>query len=344
MFYEDKVLEANSGDSKMEEDYKQMHKQHSSVLQSARQIFSIAINCLQQLHNIKDVSDKAYVFCLQGNSMTDNLGETIDNYKIQLNKYNQILSSEGKCDRAELFSEAVMNEHKNKLIQAKVESNLKGIVEVLLSLRVNALQISPELRKNLVYELIRNDVFLLTTRAKNQFLMELLDIKHKGLRHSLLALISVLVSTLKGVEYLVTNDQLLIARIIDILKEQDDGSVNQRFCVAILQKISIKEDTILVFVEQGMTDWTVALIERSLKHDVHIFSLDFASALMANVLHATCTHDYLLKNSNYTKTLMLKLLKLVREKIPTSVLMHLLISLSYLNKEKFTAQSEACQF
>lgn len=77
------------------------------------------------------------------------------------------MSSEGKCDRSELFSEAVMNEHKNKLISAKVENNSKAIVEVLLSLRVNALQISPELRKNLVYELIRNDVFLLTTRAKN---------------------------------------------------------------------------------------------------------------------------------------------------------------------------------
>ena len=60
-----------------------------------------------------------------------------------------------------------MNEHKTKLIQAKVENNHKAIVEVLLSLRVNALQISPELRKNLVYELIRNDVFLVTTRGKN---------------------------------------------------------------------------------------------------------------------------------------------------------------------------------
>lgn len=47
--------------------------------------------------------------------MTDNLGETIDNYKIQLSKYDTILRSEGKCDRSELFSEAVMNEHKNKL-------------------------------------------------------------------------------------------------------------------------------------------------------------------------------------------------------------------------------------
>ena len=54
-----------------------------------------------------------------------------------------------------------MTEHKNKLIQAKTQGNVKGIVEVLLSLRVNALQISPELRKNLIYELVRNDVFML---------------------------------------------------------------------------------------------------------------------------------------------------------------------------------------
>jgi len=166
--------------------------------------------------------------------MTDNLGETIDNYKIQLGKYNQILQSEGKCDRSELFSEAVMNEHKNKLIQAKVDGNTRAIIEVLLSLRVNALQISPELRKNLVYELIRNDVFLLTTKVRNQFLIELLDINHQALRHALLALISVIVSTLKGVEYLVTNDKFLIVRIIQILKDQEQGSINQRFCVAIL--------------------------------------------------------------------------------------------------------------
>jgi hypothetical protein len=79
--------------------------------------------------------------------------------------------------------------------------------------------------------------------------MELLDIGHKGIRHALLALISVIVSTLKGVEYLVTNDQMIIVRVIEILKEQDDNGVTLRFCVAILQKISIKEDTIPIFVE-----------------------------------------------------------------------------------------------
>ena len=126
------------------------------MLQSARQIFSIAINCLQQLHNIKD-----------GNSVAENLGETIENYKVQLSKYNKILSSEGRCDRSELFSENVMQEHKTRLTKAKDLGDTRQIIEVLLSLRVNALQIAPELRKNLVYEIIRNDVFLLTSRNRN---------------------------------------------------------------------------------------------------------------------------------------------------------------------------------
>ncbi len=108
------------------------------------------------MHNIKD-----------GNSIADNLGETIDNYKIQLSKYNQILSTEGKCDRSELFSESVMQEHKVKLMQAKKGGDSRGIIEVLLSLRVNALQIAPELRKNLVYEIIRNDIFLIKSPSKN---------------------------------------------------------------------------------------------------------------------------------------------------------------------------------
>ena len=52
-----------------------------------------------------------------------------------------------------------MLEHKTKLDKFVADRNIDGITEVLLSFRVNALQIAPELRKNLVYELIRNDVF-----------------------------------------------------------------------------------------------------------------------------------------------------------------------------------------
>ena len=135
-----------------------------------------------------------------------------------MEKYDQILRSEGRCDRSKLFSESVMTEHRNKLIKSKVDGNVKGIIEVLLSLRVNALQISPELRKNLVYELIRNDIFLLQTNVKNQFLLELLDMNNPALLHSMLSLISVIVSTLKGIEYMMVNGKQALVAIINIMK------------------------------------------------------------------------------------------------------------------------------
>ena len=114
-----------------------------------------------------------------------------------------------------------MTEHKQRLVEAKVEGSRRGIIEVLLSLRVNALQISPELRKNLVYELIRNDVFMITTRAKNEFLIELLQMgrSNQALCHSLLSLLSVIVSTLKGVEYILANGPQILHIVLQLLLE-----------------------------------------------------------------------------------------------------------------------------
>lgn len=90
----------------------------------------------------------------------------------------------------------------------------------------------------------------------------------------------------------------------------------------------------------------LALIEKSTKRDIHIFSLDFASALLANILHAPCTQEHLSKvvGQAYTRLLITRLLKLLKEKVPTSVLMHLLICLSYLKRERFAQVGEECGF
>jgi hypothetical protein len=63
----------------------------------------------------------------------------------------------------------------------------------------------------------------------NAFLLDLLDQPKKSLRHALLALISVIVSTLKGAEYLTSIDESIVEKIIEILESEEDGSVNQRF-------------------------------------------------------------------------------------------------------------------
>lgn len=321
-------------EKRLEKDLKVLQNKHSGILQSARQIFAIAVNCLQHLHSLKD-----------GQQTSENLGEAIENYKIQLGKYHKILLSELKQDdKSQLFSEAILSEHKNKLIKAKDENNVENIIEVLLSLRVNALQISPELRRNLVTELIKNDMFLITQNKNNNFVMDLLNISSHGLKHAICALVSVIASTAKGVDYLTQVDLAIAEKVIEILKEQEDGSVTQRFCIAILQKMSVKEATIDLFVNKGLIQWILKLLEKNKSQEIHIFSLDFSSALLANILHSNQTLEYLEKQTAQTRDMMKSLLSLLKENIATSVLMHVLICLSYLSKERFSSIIEECQF
>lgn len=97
------------------------------------------------------------------------------------------------------------------------ERNVDGICEVLLSFRVNALQIAPELRKNLVYELIRNDVFKIEETEKFDFLLNLLDNNSPKLRYAIIPLVSIVCSTLRGVEYITyKKSMVVINRIIRV--------------------------------------------------------------------------------------------------------------------------------
>lgn len=121
---------------------------------------------------------------------------------------------------------------------------------------MNALQISPELRRNLVAELIRNDVFLIHQNKNCRFLVDLLQMDSSGLKHAVCALISVISSTVQGVDYLLVNqanaeeahyDFTILQKIIEIITRDvncTDGSVTQRFCLAILQKMSVKEEVV----------------------------------------------------------------------------------------------------
>ena len=320
-------------EKRLDKEMKMLQGKHTSVLNSARQIFSIAINWLQHLHSLKD-----------GNVSQDNLGESIENYKIQLGKYHKILLSEIKSEKSELFSEAVMSEHKMKLIKAKDEKNVENIIEVLLSLRVNALQISPEQRRSLVAELIRNDIFQITKEKNNDFVLELLEISSHGLKHAICALISVIASTPQGVDYLIQVDMEIVKKTIEILKDQEDGSVTQRFWIAILQKMSVREEVIPILVDHDMINWILALLSKSKKSDIHIFSLDFSSALLANILHCYTTLEKLEEDGDFTKKIMISLLSLLKENIPSTVLMHILICLSYLSKERFHQQIEEWNF
>jgi hypothetical protein len=57
----------------------------------------------------------------------------------------------------------------------------------------------------------------------------------------------------------------------------------------LLQKCSVKDTVIPTFIEHEMISWLMNLIKRSLKEKIHHFSLDFGSALLANIIHAPTT-------------------------------------------------------
>jgi hypothetical protein len=101
---------------------------------------------------------------------------------------------------------------------------------------------------------------------RDRFLLELLDMQSSSLRHAVCALVSVVASTGKGVEYLVSQGMGVVDKVVRILKEgssqkegaaasgenEGDGSVTQRFCIAILQKMSVKEEVVTVLIQRGM--------------------------------------------------------------------------------------------
>jgi len=270
--------------SKLTENYKVLEKKHKTLLQCARQVFSIVINCLQQFHNIKE-----------GHS-TENLGETIDNYKSQIGKYHKIILSDEWDEKTEIMNQAVMIEHKKRLNKAKLDKNKESLVEILLSLRVNALQISPELRKNLVYELIRNDILFIEEKNDNSFVLDILSYPEYNVKQTMLALISIIVSAYKGVEYVISNGFSIAEKVIEIMKSQEEGNVNQRFSLSIIQKLSINENIIPMYIKNNMIDWIVKYLQKSRHSDIPLFCLDFSSALLANIFHSPFAHEYLENN------------------------------------------------
>ncbi len=303
------------------------------VIQGARQIFSVSINFIQSLMGIKEIA---------GN---DSVLDLLESYKIQLGKYHKIVLNEGRLEGNELITETVMQEHKQKFLKHLKENNVDSLVEVLLSLRVNALQIAPELRKNLVYELIRNDIF--TIEAENNFsvVLKILAIDNSSLKHAVTSLISVISSTLKGVEYLTHGgDMAIIRAVIKILKGCETGSVTQRFCIAILQKCSIKETVIPTLIESNMIFWVLDLLNESLTKKVHVFCLDFSSALLANIMHSPHTISFLENSPDIARKVLENMLNLIRSNIPVSVLMHILISISYFSKDNFAKLLEELRF
>lgn len=152
----------------------------------------------------------------------------VEDYKVILGKYYGVMIQDIKAgagaEKTAAFYDAVVSEHKNRLIKLKDEAgglnkNADSAVDLLLSLRVNALSAPPEQRKNFISSLIKGDVFLLARGTA--LISELFSVPSNSLKSALCALISIIATTSQGIAYLTKNveDFTTLERLIDVLKD-----------------------------------------------------------------------------------------------------------------------------
>ena len=318
-------------------------KKRQGILQCARQIYSIVIAFICDFQDIKKILDISQL-TEENKKKTEEYSHKIDYYKTQIGKYNLILMSDEWDEKTELINKEIILEHKNTLNIAKKDQDNVRIMETLLSLRVNALQTNPDLRKNFIDELIKNDILFIKENQNNYFINDLLNIHSYQIRHSILSVLSIISSTYDGVNYLLSNNFDILIKVIEIMKGTEDGQVLQRFCIAILNKMSIKEETMDIFLKYGIIDWIVKLLQRSRINTINSFCIDFSSALLANILRGKITLEFLENNNSVCRNLMEIFLSMIGENLSQTLLKHFIMCLGYLDNNKFNKVKEECRF
>lgn len=332
--------------------YRLLEIKYRSILSCARHMFSIAINCVENFISLKD-----------GQKKVEDLDVDIQNYKKEIGKYHKIIMSDSWTNENIVINGAIIEEHKKKFKAALDSNNKQDIIEVLLSLRVNALQTNPDLRTNFVDDLIKYDILNITETKSNDTVINILNNQEYNIRNAMMSVLSIIVSKSEGIEYIVSQGEQIIKKVIQIMKGTEDGQVLQRFAIAILQKMSVKlfesDDMnkneeikkinnmiISIYNKHNIIDWLIKLFQRNKTNKVHEFCMNYGSALLANILGYKETIDFLFDNLSFYKNITETLLDLIKDKRNknTQVLMHYLMCLNYLSIDKFKMIKEEINF
>ena len=332
--------------------YRLLEIKYRSILSCASHMFSIAINCVENFISLKD-----------GQKKVEDLDVDIQNYKKEIGKYHKIIMSDSWTNENIVINGAIIEEHKKKFKAALDSNNKQDIIEVLLSLRVNALQTNPDLRTNFVDDLIKYDILNITETKSNDTVINILNNQEYNIRNAMMSVLSIIVSKSEGIEYIVSQGEQIIKKVIQIMKGTEDGQVLQRFAIAILQKMSVKlfesDDMnkneeikkinnmiISIYNKHNIIDWLIKLFQRNKTNKVHEFCMNYGSALLANILGYKETIDFLFDNLSFYKNITETLLDLIKDKgnKNTQVLMHYLMCLNYLSIDKFKMIKEEINF
>ena len=331
--------------------YRLLEIKYRSILSCARHMFSRAITCIEHFISLKE-----------GQKKIEDLDNDIQSYKKEIGKYHKIIMSDSWTNENILINGAIIEEHKKKFKSALETNNKQDIIEVLLSLRVNALQTNPDLRTNFVDDLIKYDILNITESKSNQTVINILNNQEYNIRNAMMSVISIIVSKSEGIEYIVSQGEEIVKKVIQIMKGTEDGQVLQRFAIAILQKMSVKlfdsndfdkneeikkinNMIIKIYNKYNVIDYLIKLFQRNKTKKVHLFCMNYGSALLANILGYKETIDFLFDNLSFYKNITETLLNLIKEKgNNTQVLMHYLMCLNFLSIDKFKMIKEEINF
>ena len=68
-----------------------------------------------------------------------------------------------------------------------------------------------------------------------------------------------------------------------------------------------------VYWENELIHWVLLLVKKSLNTKVHVFCLDFATAMLANVIHSRWIQDALTKKPEIVTLIIESVLKIIKE-------------------------------
>lgn len=308
---------------KLVEQYNLLLRKYKSIIQIARQCFAIVVEVIQKISQ----------------SNNEDLKKDAEYFKLQIGKYYKIISADEWKEKAVVINDAILEEHKKQLIKSISQSENDNILQILLSLKINALQTAPDFRKKWIKILIQKDPFNLASTDKNKIVLNLLSHPQLNIRQATVALLSVIVSSFDGINYICQNGSEIGEKVFEMLKLCQNGQVLQRFCFAFLQKISYNKELVEALVYQhGIIDYMTKWIKSAIQDKVHYFCLEYGAALLSNIIQSVPSQSFLLDNNEpIYKGTVEDIINSIEKCQNFNTIKHLLICLSILNKSSFDA-------
>jgi hypothetical protein len=158
----------------MEEGQTLIKERYKSLQQSARHVYALVISCIQELINIKD-------------GKKNNLEKTIEDYKTQIGRYHKLILSDEWDEKTNLVNQAILLEHRKRLLKGFADKNDEVTLETLLTLRLYGIEMkAQEFKRSYINEIIKNDL-LLTSEHGDKFMINVLDISNYSIKQTFLA-------------------------------------------------------------------------------------------------------------------------------------------------------------